>query len=276
MIKGHMSREIDSKVLSKLDAWEKDSPPGPIELYIRLMRIQIEAKLQITVQKSQLSPDIIAERKSLHVPLLTFGDLDLDWSKMENLFREALLAISEYFDSVDPQSDIPLEDTARAWYEGKPLPKLGIDTDTLYVALHTALKPFLAAHASALLHEVNQKGWRRGYCPICGGSPNFAFLSKEQEGARWLICARCDAEWLFQRLKCPFCGIEEQKSLAYFTDDKGKYRVYICERCKSYLKAIDLRQEASEVLLPLEWVATLDLDRQAYELGYSAGDLTRA
>ncbi|GAG10243.1 unnamed protein product, partial [marine sediment metagenome] len=42
------------------------------------------------------------------------------------------------------------------------------------------------------------------------------------------------------------------------------------------LKAIDLRQAASEVLLPLEWVATLDLDRQAYELGYSAGDLTLA
>ena len=276
MIKGHMSREIDSKVLSKLDAWEKDSPPGPIALYIRLMRIQIEAKSQITVQKSQLSPDIIAERMSLPAPLLTFDDLVLDWSKMENLFREALLVISEYFDSVDPQSDIPLEDIARAWYEGKPLPKLGIDEDTLCVALHTALEPFLAAHASVLLQEVNQKGWRRGYCPICGGSPNFAFLSKEQEGARWLICARCDAEWLFQRLKCPFCGIEEQKSLAYFTDDKGKYRVYICERCKSYLKAIDLRQAASEVLLPLEWVATLDLDRQAYELGYSAGDLTRA
>lgn len=276
MIKSRMSREIDNKVLDSLDAWEKDSPPGPIELYIRLMRIQTEAKSHVTIQKTQLSPKVIAERLSRYTPLLTFDDLDLDWPKIKNLFREALSVISEYSDSVDPQRDIPLKDIARAWYEGKPLPKLGIDEDTLLVALHTALKPFLAAHADAFLPEVEQERWRRGYCPICGSRPNFAFLSKEQEGARWLICARCDTEWLFQRLKCPFCGLEEQKSLAYFTDDKGIYRVYICEQCKGYLKAIDLRQAEPEVLLPLEWIATLDLDRQACELGYTAGELNPA
>jgi hypothetical protein len=72
-MKSYMSGEIDSKILDKLDEWEKDSLPVPIELYIRLMRIQTEAKLQITVQKSQLPPDIIAERTSLHAPLRTFN-----------------------------------------------------------------------------------------------------------------------------------------------------------------------------------------------------------
>jgi hypothetical protein len=35
--------------------------------------------------------------------------------------------------------------------------------------------------------------------------------------------------WYDEKLYEWGSGIEEQKSLAYFTDDKGKYRVYICE-----------------------------------------------
>lgn len=43
-----------------------------------------------------------------------------------------------------------------------------------------------------------------------------------------------------------------------------------------YIRAIDMRQAEHDVLLPLKWIATLDLDRQACELGCSAGDLTPA
>jgi hypothetical protein len=43
-----------------------------------------------------------------------------------------------------------------------------------------------------------------------------------------------------------------------------------------YIKAVDLRQAEHDVLLPLKWITTLDLDRQACELGYSAGDLIPA
>jgi len=120
---------------------------------------------------------------------------------------------------------------------------------------------------------VNQERWRRGYCPICGGNPDFAFLDKER-GARWLLCSGCDAEWLFQRLECPYCGTQDQDALAYFTDDEGLYRLYVCERCKRYLKALDLRQAKSEVLLPLERLFTFDIDAQAQEYGYSPCDRT--
>ncbi len=107
--------------------------------------------------------------------------------------------------------------------------------------------------------------WRRGYCPICGGKPNFAFLDKER-GARWLLCSRCDAQWLFQH-----CGTQDQNALAYFSSDDGLYRLYVCEQCKSYVKAIGLRQTEAEILLPLERVLTADMDRQAQEKGYISG-----
>jgi len=74
---------------------------------------------------------------------------------------------------------------------------------------------------------------------------------------------------LFQRLECPHCGNQDQDALDYFTNDDGRYRLYVCERCKGYLKAIDLRQTESEVLLPLERLLTLQFDMQAQEQGYS-------
>ena len=137
--------------------------------------------------------------------------------------------------------------------------------------LQASLHPLLNVYASELLPSVKQESWYRRYCPVCGGSPDFASLDKER-GARWLLCSRCDAQWLFYRLICPFCGNEDQKTLAYFADDRSLYRLYVCEKCRGYIKAIDLRQTESEILLPLERILTLDMDRQAQELDYEAAE----
>ncbi len=266
-----MGRETDKRVLETLDQWQKDSLPGPIELYARLMRIQTEAKLSVSFDRPHLPAEAISERLSRGNPIMAFDELQLDWGKIDSLFAEALSVIGEYF-SLDPSlGTVPLQEIARAWYEGEPMSD-GDEEEPLLVALHTALKPFLAAQAESLLPYVEQRLWRRGYCPICGGAPNLAVI-KGDEGARWLVCARCDAEWRFQRLECPFCGTRDQKSLAYFPDDRRLYRLYVCEKCKCYLKAVDLRQAKSEILIPLEWISTLDLDRQACEMGYKAVDL---
>ncbi|MBA7684396.1 Protein FdhE [subsurface metagenome] len=76
---------------------------------------------------------------------------------------------------------------------------------------------------------------------------------------------------LFQRLECPYCGNQNQAALAYFTDDEGLYRLYVCEQCHTYIKAVDLRRTESQVLLPLERVMTLDMDREGQEKGYKPG-----
>ena len=91
---------------------------------------------------------------------------------------------------------------------------------------------------------------------------------KPEYGARWLLCSRCDAEWLFQRLECPYCDTKEQKALSFFTDDEQLYRLYVCDQCKCYLKAVDLRKAKAEIPLPLERLYTIDLDKQAKEYGY--------
>ena len=57
----------------------------------------------------------------------------------------------------------------------------------------------------------------------------------------------------------------------YFASEDDLYRLYTCQNCKPYLKAIDLRHTESKVLLPLERVLTVDMDRQGQEQGYRGG-----
>jgi len=163
---------------------------------------------------------------------------------------------------------------ANAWYEGRSFrdvaKKAGIDEELLVSVIGATLKPFLCAYSRLLLPEIEQELWRRRYCPICGGRPHFAYLDRE-EGARWLVCSRCDTEWLFLRLECPYCGTQDPGALAYFIGDSPLYRLYVCEECRTYIKAIDLKWAQSEVLLPLECVTTVDMDREAQTRGYRPG-----
>jgi FdhE protein len=130
-----------------------------------------------------------------------------------------------------------------------------------------ALRPFLEKEAAALLPKIDQTLWLRPYCPICGGKPDFAILERDV-GARHLICSRCNTQWLYKRLECPFCGTEDVSNLSYYASEDKVYRLYICEACKHYLKAIDLRETGKDPVIPVERVVTLDMDIAAQEKGY--------
>jgi FdhE protein len=279
---------INSKILKKLEEWKEKEEVDPkfIEFYQKLLHIQSRAEQRIGIPQFGLSSEAISERIEHGLPLIAFDEIALDWSLLQDVFAEvteAFTTYSELFNDFpqnlkEPEPCLPLsKETAKEWFEGARLLSLievnEVSEHLLEAIIHATLNPFLVSYSNALLGLVNQERWRRGYCPICGGNPDFAFLDKER-GARWLLCSRCDAEWLFQRLECPYCGTQDQDALAYFTDDEGLYRLYVCERCKRYLKALDLRQAKSDVLLPLERLFTFDIDAQAKEYGYSPCDRT--
>jgi FdhE protein len=263
------------RVLKTLEELEKTSLSDSVKLYTRLTRLQFEARSDIEIKETHPSQRKINERVGLGIIALEFDELKLDWAKVEDLFKRALSIMGEYSSSIDAESGIPLREIVKLWYNKQSFPHDGMDEDIVSVAVHSAVKPFLARWAEELLPKIDQEKWRRGHCPVCGGTPNFAYIEQEH-GARYLCCPRCDAEWLFQRLECPFCSNNKQKELAFFTDREGLYRVYICDRCKGYLKSVDLRKGNKDIVMPLEWVRTLDLDRQACERGYRAGVLNRS
>ncbi len=274
--------DINSRILEKLEEQKQrcGELPQYLELYRDLLFIQIEGSKAIPKPQPILTPDEIDGRLSKGIPVLEWDALTIDWPIYQRLFRKAASIISEH---IEPSSrsiknssfGIPaLQEMARAWYESSSLSPWSnaqdIDEDILSAVIHCAIKPFLAAQAKALIGQVSQEQWRHGYCPICRGKPDFAYLDKER-GTRWLVCSRCDSEWLFQRQECPYCGTKDHTELAYFTDEKEMYRLYICKRCRTYLKTIDLRKTETEILMPLERVMTVDMDRQGREKGYKGG-----
>jgi len=274
-------------IISHLE--EKESKEGTLpqllKFYQRLLRVQsrVEKKIASRLEPS-LSREALNERIRRGLPLIEFDELALDWPLLRDTFAEVGAIFAEYPELFgeppkrlkEPSAGQLLTKKAvKTWFKGARLPPSILADDVqenlLLAIIHATLKPLLVSHAKTLIDSIDQERWRRSYCPVCGGSPDFAFLDKER-GSRWLLCSRCDTEWLFQRLQCPYCGTQDQNALAYFTDDKGLYRLYVCEQCKRYLKVIDLRQAESEILLPLERLYTLDIDRQAQEQGYSPYD----
>jgi FdhE protein len=275
-----VTEDITSKILKKLKEQEEEegSLPLLLEFYRELLEIQAKARKRLGTPELP-SREAINKRVQAGQPLAGFDELALDWALARDVFVEVIAAFARYpqlLGKIPERLRKPEEGrlltkkAVRAWFTGEELPPAileGVSENLMTPIIQATLQPFLANYAQALIGSVEQELWRRGYCPVCGSSPDLAFLEKEH-GARWLLCSRCDAEWLFQRLECPYCGNQDQQTLSFFTDDEGFYRLYVCERCKCYLKALDLRKTESEILLPLERLYTLDIDAQAKEYGY--------
>ncbi len=140
--------------------------------------------------------------------------------------------------------------------------------DLVDLFLEESLRPALEKVVEEYGKSIAKAGWAEGYCPICGKEPKIGEI-REEEGRRFLFCTQCGFEWRFMRIKCPFCGNEEQQTLAYFSiEGEERYRVDVCNECKRYIKTVDFRETKEEANLDVEDIATLHLDMLANEEGY--------
>lgn len=278
-----MATGTDNEIVKRLEkeGKEKGLHPRYSEFYQGLLRIQSEAEQRINIIKPGLQREAIENRVRRGLPLIRFDELTLDWPLLNDIFAKVIAIFADHPDlfgelpnslrKLQARKALPKR-LVRAWFKRTKLPStVAIDNIDDYLLLeaiiHATLQPFLTGYSKALISLINQKEWRREYCPICGGRPDFSFLDKES-GARWLICSRCDTEWIFQRLQCPYCGTQDQDALSYFTDNEEIHRLYVCEQCHKYIKAIDLRNTESKIPMLLERILTIDMDSQAQEKGY--------
>jgi hypothetical protein len=272
-----------TRIIARLEEQEKTEGklPALLGFYRQLLEVQNGVGHKITVPNPLFTREEAKDRALKGQPLIGYGELAIDWALLRQGYRETAALYAQHADlfgelpagllALTPGRVVNAR-TVRAWYAGRRIVlPLALDDHARAVVgavFASALKPFLEREAEALKGLIDQETWRRGYCPLCGGNADFASLARDT-GARWLLCARCDTEWLFQRLQCPYCGNADQNRLSFFAGDSPNYRLYVCEACHHYLKAIDLRQVNDEALLPLERVMTIDLDMQAQEKGYS-------
>jgi len=278
------NRHVIDKIINRLAEAEQPLPRS-LHFYRQILTAQSKTKPPDLSRTLTRLREKATQRLSQGKPILTFQDLAADWADIQSLFREVTALANDYLSPMPEETEelgeisadlALLTKAAKTWFaigtvSRKSMTKNKDMKPLTFSVLQASLRPLLTVYANELLPLVTQESWYRPYCPVCGGSPDFAFLDKER-GARWLLCSRCDAQWLFYRLVCPYCGNQDQKTLAYFADDKSLYRLYVCEKCRGYVKAIDLRQTQAEILLPLERILTLDMDRQAHELKYEAAE----
>ncbi|MEA1970878.1 MAG: formate dehydrogenase accessory protein FdhE [Thermodesulfobacteriota bacterium] len=140
--------------------------------------------------------------------------------------------------------------------------------DLLGFLVEESLRPALEILSEKYRDVIAGSSWSEGYCPICGREPKISEL-REEGGKRFLFCGQCGLEWQFKRIRCPFCGNEDQQTLAYFTiENEEKYRVDVCNACNKYIKTVDFRKTEKKPNLDVEDIATLHLDILADEEGY--------
>ena len=149
------------------------------------------------------------------------------------------------------------------------LETLQIPEEHLVLLGFSAMTPAIETSAHQLSHYLAPDLQGSGTCPICGSHPGMGYLN--DNGERHLICGFCLHHWKTARTGCALCQNNDKDQQHYFySEEEKEYRVDLCSQCKRYLKMIDLRELKRTFHPQLELVATLHLDMQAMEQGFSA------
>jgi formate dehydrogenase accessory protein FdhE len=108
-------------------------------------------------------------------------------------------------------------------------------------------------------------------CPYCGAPPISAVLRDDPQtkGRRTLLCSLCLSEWAFPRTRCPACGEERAEKRPHHVSESWPHiRVEECGSCRTYIKALDLRENGLAVPV-VDELASIELDLWAVEQGLS-------
>ena len=249
-----------------------------IDLHHALLLAQADAR--VPLPHLELETEEVGALLQEGSPLLRPEELEIDWEVFTQLCEEIcyitlqhqpelgeeLERIRTFFDNHPDKRSQAIGYLKDELLEGAK--EKGLNSEILAFVLNNALHPFLRAYAEALASLVDDGLWYHGRCPVCGGQPDFAFLEAES-GARHLLCSRCDSQWRFRRLGCPFCDDIEPDKLVYYLSEDEVYRLYVCQVCHHYLKTIDMRQVARKVIPPVERIITVAMDVAAREAGYT-------
>ncbi len=261
---------------------------GLLDFYEKLFLAQEASKEQTHTEPIDIAEDLLSVKQEEKFPLINMADFTVDIKASEVLLRKIcrfaldanevladagpkiadaldkeMLDSSALFSSILKEDDTYLDDVAR---------RLHVDKRILTFAAYSSIKPSLCICAEQLAAYLDQEAtWEKGYCPICGSPPALSILQGEG-GERHLLCSFCGHEWRTYRIYCPFCENRDQKTLHYFFGEQEKdYRVDVCDKCKKYIKTIDVRQMKHPVYPFIEQICTLHLDMMAQEQGLESG-----
>lgn len=278
-------KEIDN-TLSNLYGQEELSDSF-VSFQVDLLEISKKYKNKI---KSPLivlpEQDLIKQHFEKGSPIITFVPISLPqnilvpcWKDLIKAFQSHQILTTDVSSKVKTNSRVKLVKAiakAVTSFDNDALKKLAesipIESSTMRLISRELVKPIFHSLADKVRESISFKSWTEGYCPVCGDLPNFARFSKEEEGKRYLWCERCEIEWVFQRICCPFCKNSDHTKLKFLTTNhREELRIDVCENCKGYIKTLDERklEEEEDIIYIKENVSSLFLDMIAEEKGYT-------
>jgi FdhE protein len=261
---------------------------GPLlDFYEKLFLAQEDSKKQISLTPIEIAPDVLSIKIEEGFPLISVRDFAIDFKSATSLLQSIcrisindnggyketatalLIAIEKDQLDVKRLFSSILDGDASFINELSETDK--IDKNVLGVMTYYSIQPALNLSAEQLSTYLDPDNpIEKGYCPICGSFPGLSTL--EGEGQRFQYCHFCWLKWPSKRLCCPFCENQDSRSLHYFySESEIGYRVDVCDKCKKYIKTIDLRKIRHPLYPPLEQVTTLHLDMKAKEMDLESG-----
>lgn len=151
----------------------------------------------------------------------------------------------------------------------------GISPDLFFFLIDHAIRPFLRVLAEPYAKDLSDEKFYWSFpniCPICGSKSHFSRLHKN-DGQRFMFCDRCFSEWHVMYLCCVHCGHDRPGDITYINiENDDAYQIYVCSKCKGYLKTYDERLGASLIDMYIANMETIYLDILAQEKGYTNHD----
>jgi FdhE protein len=255
-----------------------------LDFFEKLFLAQEEVKSRIDLDPPVIPDEILAVKRKEHFPLIAMNEFSVDREAARELFRTVWRLVGESraqmsymaldIDKAISNGVLDPEKLIGALLEGDDAflemtaGELKVDKQVLGFLTYAVIKPSVELGAEQLAGYLDPESeWPRGVCPVCGNYPGFATL--EGDGGRLhFFCSFCWHKWPSQRLFCPFCETRDSSGSRYFySETEPEYRVYVCDKCKKYVKTLDLRALARPVYPPLETIAALHLDMKAKEDG---------
>ena len=275
-------QRAESREITELRQLKEDQPDlaQAIDLQIQLLQMQRRVQTRVPLPAMNLDAAHLETVLASGKPILAFEQIPIDWSDLRFLVRSTADAMRTH-DAIEPEDfrrvealsrdSGALEAAMRDWYEAaRAIPAGGHDVSSAIAGLEPllvlAMRPFLSRCADAVMARSLFQGWRHGNCPLCGGEPDFSFITPAAE--RLLICSRCTSRWRFDQLACPFCLNADRSRITSFATRDGLYRLNGCDVCQRYVKGFDGRTAHRPFMPSVDSIATLPLDAAAAQRGY--------
>ncbi len=264
-----------------------DRMGAPLRLYRDIFVAQQKHLDTLSVTMPPLDDQQIMTCMEEWTPLIDSETLTIDYAAIDDLFRElkGIVArkskVAEARDSKflkeTELSEEDVEGLGNAWLEGREdslvekAEELDVDFSLLSLLLHSTFAAVFRKLAHELHSRVDLDQYPRAFCPVCGSLPVMGF-NRRKDGLRVLECSLCGSRWGTPRMFCLFCQSPDQSKLRYlFVNEDSSRRIHVCENCRTYIKVVDRKKQAEEIVIPLEDIFTTYLDEVAEKEGYKRG-----